>query len=358
MFSSCNQTNKITPDDSDILLNNWMVYLHDSTRICKLSIPGTHDALTGCGFTNSEYINDYTTQVANFDQQLIGGLRYFDIRLILAGDTANRYLVTSHRTASITLSFDDVLMKAKQFLCDNPSEFLILKIQYDGGTMSDDDHTAWNSLIQSKINGDSYKQLFVDFRPDIRVKDMRGKILLISRTSYGTPVCGALTNWMDEGTDDYVKMDSIAERTLVLSPTPEAAVAYNGGDHPYAARLYVQDFYNSIGSRMTSKLNALDAMFRSAIEIPSSQNIWVLNHTSGFSTPKMNAIGYAENASKTNSRLLYLLEHDTTHAPIGIIAMDFACIDTLNQNIGTLGNINRQVMSKSLTYAIIKRNFK
>jgi len=323
-----------------------------------MSIPGTHDALTGCGFTDEQFVDDYTTQIATLDEQLEGGLRYFDIRLVLSGDSDNVVLQTSHRTATINLTFIDVLDKLKSFLNDNPSEALIIKVQYDGGDMDEHEKVQWSNTLQSTLGDETYKDYFVDFRPDLRLKDMRGKILLISRTNYGEPVFGAYTSWMDEGSEDYIKADLRAERSLVLSPSPAATEIYQGGEHPLAAKLFVQDYYNTIGNRMIEKLRAIEAMYQVAISISPSDNTWIINHVSGFSTPKMNAIGYAENASKTNAELLSLLKSDTTNKGIGIIAMDYACIDTLNQEIGTLGLITRKVMSKSLTRAIIERNMK
>lgn len=340
-------------------LSNWMSAVNDTVRVCKMSIPGTHDALTGCGFTDEKFVDDYTTQVATLDEQLEGGLRYFDVRLILNESTDKIILQASHRTATINLTFTDVLDKMKSFLTNHPSEFVIVKIQYDGGEMTENTMIKWSETLKSVINDEAYKSCFADFRPDLRICDVRGRILLLSRTSYGEPVCGALTNWTDEGGDEHVHFDSLAERTLVLAPTPNAAVAFQGGDHPLSAKLYVQDYYNTIGSRINEKLRAVEAMYHTSLNVSSDENVWIINHLSGFSSPKMNAIGYAENASKTNAKLLSLLQADTTASTsLGIIAMDYACIDTLNQSIGTLGEIKRTVHSKSLTRAVIQKNMK
>ncbi len=344
--------------NSDWELDNWMSVLNDTIRLCKLSIPGTHDALSGCGFTDPKYIDDYTTQIATLDEQLVGGLRYFDVRLVLCGDSDNVVLQTSHRTATINLTFVEVLDKLSNYLSAHSSETVIMKIQYDGGDMDENIKEQWSKAMQSTLHDAKYKDLFADFRPDIRLKDARGKVLLISKTEYGEPVCGALTSWMDEGTEEYTHIDSIAERTLILSPNIEKSNARKVDINDLTTRLYVQDFYNTIGERINEKLHAVEAMYKSAIEVPDDANVWIINHTSGFSSPKMNAIGYAENASRTNAKLLSLLEADTTNRGIGIIPMDYACIDTLNQVIGTLGLINRSVMSKSLTRAIIEKNMK
>lgn len=340
-------------------LNNWMSAVDDTVRVCKMSIPGSHDALTGCGFTDDKYIDDYTTQVATLDEQLEGGIRYFDVRLVLNEGSGKTILQASHRTATINLTFTDVLDKVKEFFTNHPSEFVIVKIQYDGGDMNEDIQVKWSETLKSVINAEAYRTCFVDFRPDLRVRDLRGKILLLSRTAYGEPVSGALTNWTDEGSAGHIHFDSLAERTLVLAPTPDASEAFQGGDHPLSARLYVQDYYNSMGSRIDEKLRAVEAMYHSAMQVCPDENVWIINHTSGFSSPKMNAIGYAENASRTNAKLLSLLQADTTSTTcLGIIAMDYACLDTLNQSIGTLGVITRTVLSKSLTRAVIVRNKK
>lgn len=365
LLTGCGMTHSGTETADEMIdMSSWMAQLDDEVRVCKVSIPGTHDALTAEGFTDPQFVDDYTTQVAGLDEQLEGGLRYFDIRLVMTHNGDTTMLQTSHRTATIRLTYDDVLQKVKAFLKGHPSEFVIMKIQYDGGQMNADEQTQWSRAVQEAISRDAYKGLFAAFRPDITVKEMRGKVLLISRTAYGDPVCGALTAWGDEGTDQYTRVDSVAERTLVLAPCQEAAVAYQGGDHADAATLYVQDFYNTIGDRINEKLRAIETMYRTAIAIPDAENVWVINHTSGFSTPKMNAIGYAENASKTNAHLLSLLnaakegDHTSTErSSIGIIAMDYACIDTLDMAIGTLGTIKRNVMSRSLTKAVVVSNF-
>lgn len=356
-FCCCAGDKDVTEDD-DYALNGWMSMLSDTTKVCKVSIPGTHDALTGEGFTDTSYVNDYTTQVASFDEQLNGGLRYFDVRLVMKKESGKTILQVSHRTATIKLTYKDVLTKAKKFLTDNPSEFIIMKIQYDGGVMTSADKKQWIASVQKTLTDTCNAKFFVQFKPDLRVGEARGKILLLSRTDYGDPVCGALTNWIDEGTESYIHMDSVAERTLVLAPCREAAIAYMGGDNKLAARLYVQDFYNSIGKRIDEKMHAVEAMYRSSQALADADNVWILNHTSGFSTPKMNAIGYAENASKSNAKLLSLLADETSRKSIGIVAMDFACRDTINQKIGTLGVVKRAVMSRTLTRAIIDRNRK
>lgn len=334
-----------------------MSAVNDTVKVCKMSIPGTHDALTACGFTDDRFVDEYTTQVATLDEQLKGGLRYFDVRLVLEASSDGTILQASHRTATIKLTFTDVLDKVKGFLTDNPSEFAIIKIQYDGGEMTDSIRVQWTEAIRQVLNDSKYKSCFADFRPDLRISDMRGKILLLSRTSYGEPVCGAMTNWTDEGRDECLQFDSLAERSLTLAPTPIASEVFKGGEHPLAARLFAQDYYNTIGSRISEKQRAVEAMYTSALEVPSHDNTWIINHVSGFSSPRMNAIGYAENASKVNSKLLSLLNADTaSNTGIGIIVMDYACIDTLNQSIGTLGVIKRAVLSKSLTRAVIRKN--
>lgn len=338
-------------------LNNWMSAVNDTVRVCKMSIPGTHDALTACGFTDKKFIDDYTTQIATLDEQLHGGLRYFDVRLVLVGRPGNTVLQTSHRTATIKLTFTDVLDMVNGFLTDNPSEFVIIKIQYDGGEMTENIREQWCETVRLLLNDSKYKSTFAEFRPDLCLKDVRGKILLLSRTSYGEPVCGAMTNWTDEGKEDYLHYDSLAERNLILAPTPVASEVFKGGEHPLSARLFVQDYYNTIGDRIIEKQRAVEAMYRSAVKVQLCDNTWIINHVSGFSTPKMNAIGYAENASKVNAKLLSLLNADTASSHgIGIVAMDYACVDTLNHSIGTLGVIKRAVLSKSLTRAIIRKN--
>ena len=345
-----------------------MAELSDSQPVCKVSIPGTHDTMTAHGFIDSANEYEYTTQVATLQQQMEEGLRYFDIRLAFNVVNGDSILQAAHRTALIPVTAHEEIKLMADYLKLHPTEFFIMKIQRDDSpndvteAQKTNSPRAWSRLVHEMIDyGRSLNSnLWADFRKDITVGEMRGKILLISRTAYDEPVCGAFTNWGDEGTADYLVADINKECTLTIAPTPLAATAYQGSEHPQATRLFCQDYYNTIGTRIEAKQNALKAMYDATAAIPADDYTWVINHASGFGTPMMNIEGYAENASVINTLFCNILSNSTS--PTGIVAMDFTATDTFNFKPSaaspSAAAFTRNVMGKSLTEAIIKQNFK
>lgn len=340
---------------------DWMSKLNNNTPVCRVSIPGTHDTMTGHGFLNPECTEEYTTQTATLEEQMRLGIRYFDMRLAFNTDAkGDTILQTCHRTALIPVTAMEMLKMVTDYLKKHPKEFFIIKIQRDDAPLDKTEMQKqqsadrWNRLVQKMIQDTKSiggENIFADFKPNMTVGEMRGKILLLSRTSYGTPVCGALTNWIDEGTEEYKEADFVKERTLWLSPVPEAATAYKGGMHKKAARLYVQDFYNTIGDRIEAKKMAVEKMFESSLT--SADNTWILNHTSGFTSPSMCRVGYAANARAVNGLLSKLLKDNAQEGTTGIVAMDFAGVKECE--CGLIEQIIRQnfkVNKKGKTYNV------
>ena len=106
---------------------NWMSYVNDSTDIRELAIPGTHDSAT------SEFVYDYLKlwwvkfksqcQVWSIEDQLLSGIRYFDLRP--AGD--GEIYHAAHKTI---YSFKQILEIFKNFLISHPTEGLFVRIQF------------------------------------------------------------------------------------------------------------------------------------------------------------------------------------------------------------------------------------
>lgn len=71
--------------------SDWLSMVKDDTKVCKLSIPGTHDSMTGMGFYLPELqsISNITaiSQLCTFDEQMNSGIRFFDLRPVVSIDT-------------------------------------------------------------------------------------------------------------------------------------------------------------------------------------------------------------------------------------------------------------------------------
>ena len=91
IFSEGYQDSIVVPYDLAVPPTDWLGMVKDETKVCKLSIPGTHDTMTGMGFYQPvlKFIFNMTaiSQVSTLDEQIQSGLRFFDIRPVVSTDT-------------------------------------------------------------------------------------------------------------------------------------------------------------------------------------------------------------------------------------------------------------------------------
>lgn len=108
---------------------NWMSYLSDETLLVDVVMPGSHDA-----GTMSITAKDLHTQSSGFYDQLIGGVRYFDMRVAEFEGTVRCIHANSNNDINDTngtgVEFATVLSDIQRFLNDNPYEILILDFQH------------------------------------------------------------------------------------------------------------------------------------------------------------------------------------------------------------------------------------
>ena len=110
---------------------DWMKNLKDNIDIRELAIPGTHDSCTS-KFVNSKlYINiGYRCQSWTIEEQLIAGIRYFDLRPAGSG-------VIYHVIGKTNYSINSIFEIFNNFLNEHPSEGLIVRIQFQNKTYGD-----------------------------------------------------------------------------------------------------------------------------------------------------------------------------------------------------------------------------
>ena len=108
---------------------NWMSYLSDETLLVDVVMPGSHDA-----GTMSITAENLHTQSSGFYDQLIGGVRYFDMRVAEFKGTVRCIHANSNDGINDTngtgVEFATVLSDIQRFLNDNPYEILILDFQH------------------------------------------------------------------------------------------------------------------------------------------------------------------------------------------------------------------------------------
>ena len=310
-----------------LLAGNWMSRLPDDAYVATLSIPGAHDAATGYGFSGfiGMFGNRYArTQDLTISQQWTAGVRAFDLR----PSVYKNYINVNHGIMPTKIQFDEVL----QLLCDslskNPSEFVIIHMLHaaDGDKVKG----VYNTRIQQLLHHEHFRRFLVDYRPDLKVRDMRGKILILSRDHYSDePIGGIFTGW-----------------TGSLNWQRQTA-GHIIGAHGAKGKLYVQDFSATHGTGgISMKVKAIQQMLDASthmqdettqMNLSDAQNlVWVFNFASAYS--KVESLfgrkislsnGYRDNATHTHQAFLnYLASHPT--ACTGIVLMDFAGTDHSN----------------------------
>ena len=167
---------------------SWMKYVPDDRPISQISIPGTHDAGSS-SLPESSITSMAHTQNFTISEQLTDGIRAFDIRL-------KKNMKYGH-SMTCRDGFDESMVDIAAFLKAYPSEFIIAMIGSDEGGKWDEEMQAnYNALLAK------YPGLFVeDFGPTTKVKDVRGKILVIKRQK-ACPF-GKLLKFKDNDTFTY-----------------------------------------------------------------------------------------------------------------------------------------------------------
>ena len=161
---------------------NWMKRLPDDAYVANLSIPGSHDTGTGNGFPGitvsiyGPFGDKYArTQEKSFQDQWELGVRAFDMRPAVK----DGYLNDNHGIMPTKLRFDDALYFLRDKLIENPSEFAIIHVLH--ASAGDDNASNYGEKLLELVNRDDLKDFFIDFKPTLTVREMRGKILMIRR---------------------------------------------------------------------------------------------------------------------------------------------------------------------------------
>ena len=360
IFSEGYQDSILVAYDLPTPATDWLSMVRDETKVCKLTIPGTHDTMTGMGFYQPvlKYIFNTTaiSQVSTLEEQMNSGLRFFDIRPVVSTDTIakKKILRLTHGISELDITFEWTIDQLQSYLKAHPTEFFIVKLQFDNGF---EDQKDLYTLLSNVLHMSKYQGLFVDnWRPDITVGEMRSKILWLSRydlrpfnAAFHYPI--VYCDWPDEDPDIEEDINPEAQRNCSM---------YNMTDTTLTAKLYKQDYYKTTTEkRMRNKQKTVIDMMHTAREATAGdKDIWIVNHCSAYT--EVSPRGYITNAS--NLHPLVIDDLQTYEGTVGIIPMDMACHDYVHCiiNGGTPYTSDYlygfHPMSLSLTNLLIKSN--
>ena len=345
-------------------ITDWLSMVRDETKVCKLSIPGTHDTMTGMGFYQPllKYVFNQTaiSQVSTLEEQMACGIRFFDIRPVVSIDTLatdpaeKQILRLTHGISELDVTFEETIDQLQRYLKQHPSEFFIAKLQADNGW---ENQNNWTLLLHKVLSKQKYQGLFVDnWHPGITVGEMRGKILWLSRydlrpmnAAFHFPI--VYCDWPDEDPDIDENLNPEAQRSCAM---------YSMSDTTLKATLYKQDYYKTTTEqRLKNKQQTVINMMHSAREAAATeQDIWVVNHCSAYT--EVSPRGYITNAANLHPLVIAdLQQHEGT---VGIMPMDMACHDYVHCiiNGGTPYTSDYLYgfypLSQSLTHLLIMSN--
>ena len=156
----------------------WMGKLRDNQLISELSIPGTHDTMTGNKHRDNDckdffYQRCCVCQDMTLKEQLDAGIRFVDIRL----KHHDNDFTLHHGFISLGVKFKTVLKILTDFLKANPTETVIMSYQKEH-TEEDNKGVSFHADFHkhiAKVNKDYIYS--ANSMPYLR--DVRGKIVLL-----------------------------------------------------------------------------------------------------------------------------------------------------------------------------------
>lgn len=316
-------------------LSSWMSRLDDATFVSLVSIPGTHDSATGHGFTGFLGLfggESYArTQDKTLTEQWNGGIRAFDLRPCVDGSA----LRINHGVINTNLTLDKALQTLCGLLDEHPTEMAIVIMRHE--TEGDDNSSQWAGMVKALVESEPVKSHAVNFTPTLKMANVRGKLLIISRDEYASTPTGAyITGWGFSADFDSQKNGRIKRGSA-------------------SATCYIQDFYDvSASGASATKTAAVLNLLRFTAEQNTSSRIWAINHTSGYSktgslggSAVSTSDGYRDNAATQNAAVInFLADHS---GPTGLVMMDYAATDRSN---------GYDVRGLALAKAIIENNFR
>lgn len=268
-------------------MNNveWLKSFSDDTLIKNLSIPGSHDS----GATHS--IGDLSgkCQDTSILEQLNIGVRFFDIRLQLK----NNKLQVVHGITDQDLDFASTLNSFSTFLSSHPSEGLLITIKEE--VTAKNSSLSFEEALKNELS--PYENIIKKDRSlPTTLKEIRSKIVLLSRYKDNTIGVDAYSGWLEQDNDAI-------ENTFDLD---------NG-------LIHVQDYYktNDVELKKQEIVRCLDYS-------SSHSDILTLNYTSCYFLNSFPPV-YSGSAAKMINT--WFPSEIKTRTNLGIIVSDFVTYD-------------------------------
>lgn len=331
--------------------SNWMADLPDAAFVSTLSLPGAHDTATGEGFNGgllvaNSYAYSAQAQTKSISEIINSGVRVLDFRPAPSGSTLKCY----HGVAETKKDFMVAIRELCAWLEAHPTEFFVIHL-YQGNNNGN-----INDKMNELLNEDAVKNHLIQFKADLTVAEMRGKILFLKRDSinwesvYATPM------------DRWEERDNLTSgwelRGRIYETRPGTTNRYDRREN----YLLIQDVAHSNGENMDQKKTYSKQIFDFlSTWCPTTRNnmVWTFNFASAYNDNNTStAIGYANNAGTMNPYFIECLEG--SDGPAGMVMIDFVGADQHNVRKSALSSStdSKTTNGDKLVKAVIEQNFK
>lgn len=321
---------------------DWMADLPDNMFVAHVSIPGAHDFATGEGkwVTKSAGTGpvNSTCQSATMDELLAGGLRGLDIRPgCFKPVFGKRKLYLCHGTDIIDVEFITGMVKLADYLTKHSTEFFVMHI-FRGNNGDNPDEA--NSFYNEALNDTRVAGHIVEFRPNLTVREARGKIVIVvrDRASYlQNDKQADIQNWRTSFNDDQrpgrLNLHSDANVTTRLHVQDISSTDEGSMDTKQAQMLNLIEYSQAQDEPM--KMYGLNGLYISE---------WVMNFASMQTSSISLSSNYKSNATTLNAKLVDDLEAGRLGAgPLGVVFMDYC--------------LNSDTNGDRAVYKVIENNF-
>lgn len=322
---------------------NWQSYLPDDVFVAHVSLPGTHDTATAHGWTTKSSgtgPSKSTTQAVSIDDQLAGGVRAFDFRPGIRDNKLN----CNHGMDETKLYLDAAFDKLTAYLDAHPKEFFVIHLFRGnvyrsgelpsmggilGGTEKVADQQKYNNLFNEFFNKGKYADYIVDYSPYLKVKDIRGKMVIFRRNRIDfahVAKGGNLENW--PGSEENWTENSITSVTHDTDPAITGIVRATDVSSP------------DNEEELQTELNSMANLFNYNLTLPvpndaKRENLaykphWTMIFTSGAYNGEETA-GYLRNAEYTNPHFTGILRDAQAAGktgPAGTVFSDWVLVNT------------------------------